>query len=96
MKAFEPLVVSTVVVSLNSEIYMNGLERSNRATIDVQTAGIRYRVDGGLPSATLGMVVNAGDIIRLESYNDIKLFRAIRSGAVDANLNIDYSDRPEV
>jgi len=91
MKAFETLTVSTVVKTLNEEIYMSGLERSNSAVIDVQTAGIKYRTDGGSPSATVGMTAGAGDVITLESYNEVKLFKAIRSGAADATLNVDFS-----
>ena len=91
MKAFQPLTVSSSPVGFNSEIYMSGLERSNRALVDVQTAGIRYRTDGGNPSITLGMVTNAGDVIELESWNEVNMFRAIRSGSADAFLNADFS-----
>ena len=93
MKAFEKLTVSNVVKELNSEIYMNGLERSNTATGVIQGGAIYYRVDGGLPQDGLGMFVGNGDIINLVSNQEIKEFKAIRSGSVDAVLSFDYSSR---
>jgi len=91
MKAFQTLTVSTAVLGFNPEIFMAGFERSNSALVDVQTAGIRFRTDGGNPSASVGMVANAGDIIELKSYNEVQLFKVIRSGAADATLNVDFS-----
>ena len=90
MKAFQTLTVSTTVVGFNSEIFKAGLEKAQRATITVETAGIRYRVDGGEPSSIVGLLVNNGDIITLDNFNEINLFKAIRSGAADATLNVDF------
>jgi len=91
MKAFENVVISTVPKALNPEIYMSGLERSNKALITVERSTIRYRADDGNPSATVGLPAGVGDVIELISYNEVQLFRAIRSAAADATLNVDFS-----
>ena len=90
MKAYESRTVSNSVISLNSEIYKNGLEKSQKAMISVEVDSIRYRVDGGLPTTTQGFLVNNGDIIELQGYNDIQLFRAIRV-TLDATIRVDYT-----
>lgn len=91
MKAFEQITVSNAVKSLNPEIYSKngGLECCNKATIMVETDAIRYRVDGGEPTATLGLIANNGDIISLSGRTELKLFRAIRV-TNDATLTCDY------
>lgn len=92
MKAFEKLTVSNVAVPLSAEIYSknNGLECCNKATILVETANIRYRVDGDNPTSSLGLLANNGDVISLIGRAEIKLFRAIREAAADAALTCDY------
>lgn len=92
MKAFENLTVSNTAIPLTAGIYSknDGLECCNKATLLVEDAGIRYRVDGGNPSATLGLLANNGDVISLIGRTEIKLFRAIRATSTDAKLTCDY------
>lgn len=93
MKAFEKLTISSTVKALSSEIYSknNGLEICNQAMLLVEGASIRYRVDGDSPTATVGLLANANDVITLLGRSEIKLFRAIRVTVVDATLSCDYS-----
>ena len=91
MKAYEQLVVSTTVKSLNSEIFKHGLEKAQSATVTITGGTLRYMTDGDNPSATKGLPVYDGDIIELVGFNDINLFRAIRAAAADVTLDIDYS-----
>jgi len=92
MKAFEQVTVTDSVTALNSQIYSrdSGREICNKATIAVETASIRYRVDGGEPSATVGLLANSGDILSLIGRSEIKFFRAIRTTATSATLTVDY------
>jgi hypothetical protein len=91
MKAFETIVVSNSVKTLNSEIYKHGFEKATVASLFVAGGDIRYRVDGGEPTALVGIPAFDGDGINLEGHNEIKFFKAIRSGAVDATISCDYS-----
>ena len=92
MKAFETLTVSNTVKALSSGIYSknNGLECCNKATLLLEGANIRYRVDGGEPSTTVGLLAEDGDVIALIGRTELKLFRAIRTDSTDATLNCDY------
>ena len=98
MKAFEKLTVSNVSKALSAEIYSknSGLECCNKATLLVEDANIRYRVDGGDPTATLGLLANSGDVISLIGRSELKLFRAIRTALTDASLSCDYGVSNEV
>lgn len=64
---------------------------STKALIQVETASIRYRTNGSAPTTTLGTLLNAGDILTLDSAGDIANFKAIRTGATSAVINCTYS-----
>jgi len=91
MKAFEQKTVSNIVVSLNPEIYMHGYEKADSATLSVRGGSIYCRMDGGEPQDGLGTFLGAGDVLDLESTNEVKFFKAVRSGSVDAVIAVDYS-----
>ena len=84
---FEQLAIEGTAKSLTAAEYGN----AQKASISVETADIRYRLDGTVPTATVGKLAENGDEIILESAEDIKNFKAIRTGSVSAVLNIDYS-----
>lgn len=91
MKAFETIVVSNSIKTLNKEIYKHGYEKASVANLFVAGGSIRYRVDGGEPTALVGIEAFDGDVVELSGHNEIKFFKAIRSGAVDATVSCDYS-----
>jgi hypothetical protein len=62
--------------------------RANRATITVEGAAIRFRVDGVTPTA--GHRVAPGGVVVLDGTTEIKGFRAIGPGAT---LRITYERR---
>ena len=71
---------------LTSVVYGEAIQ----ANILVETAPIRYWLDGGVPTATEGILLNVGDVCILESAAEIAGFKCI---AVDASatLQISYS-----
>lgn len=91
MKAFEQKTVSNTVVSLNPEIYMHGYEIADSGMLTVRSGAIYVRMDGGEPQDGLGTLLGNGDTLELESTNEVKFFKAIRSGSVDAVIAVDYS-----
>jgi hypothetical protein len=84
---FEQITIEATAKVLTAAEYKN----AQKASISVETADIRYRLDGTAPTATIGKLAEDGDEIILESAEDIKNFKAIRTGSVSAVLNIDYS-----
>ena len=91
MKAFEQTTVSTDVKALNPEHYKHGYEIADSANLTVRGGAIYCRMDGGDPQDGLGTFLGAGDSITLESTNEVKFFKAVRSGSSDAIIAVDYS-----
>lgn len=84
--AYEAVVVSSTAVALTGAV----LAGANRALLYVEAADIRYRYDGGTPTAAEGMVAAVGDTIVLEGTQNLTQFKAIRSAGSDATLRATY------
>ena len=64
--------------------------QAQAATIQVEVAQLRWLKDGTAPTSTTGHVANVGTIIFLDNANDLVNFRAIRTGATSATLQVSY------
>ena len=62
------------------------------ATITCEDAQIRFRTDGTSPTADEGHVLNPGDVLTLDSNEDILAFEAIRVGDTDAELRATFRE----
>lgn len=62
-----------------------------KAFISVETAQIRFTIDGTAPTTTAGHLLNPGDNLKLDSAEDIAAFRAIRTGAISGVIQCTYS-----
>jgi hypothetical protein len=88
---FETLTIDNTVTGVALTAATYGTHK--KAFITVETAQIRYRVDGqAAPSATLGHLLNPGEMLELDTNEDIVAFRAIRTGATSATVQVSYSD----
>src|SRR5438094_631032 len=85
--AFEQVSVTNVSVGLTAATLAN----AKMATVNVEAAQIRYRVDGTAPTATVGAILEAGDELIVWGTMDINAIRFIRTGGVSATLNVHYS-----
>lgn len=65
----------------------SGLPAANHCLIRLETAEIRYRVDGGAPTTTVGTPLEPLEIIQLDSGAEILAFLGIRTGASSGTLN---------
>ena len=61
-----------------------------RAKFVVETAQMRFTVDGTAPTSSVGTLVEIGDVIEIIGEHDIETFRAIRTGAVSAVIQPTY------
>lgn len=88
--AFETVTVDATVggVALTSTTY--GTNRY--AVITVDTADIRFTLDGTPPTSTVGSLMGPDDELRLDSNEDIAGFRAIRAGSVSATIQCHYGE----
>ncbi len=62
---------------------------ANCAEIYVRTAAVVFTKSGTDPTATLGMQAEVGDIIPLNSRDELDKFRAIRAAA-SATIDVEY------
>ena len=88
---FETLTVSTTSVGISSGIVD---QQHNYAFITVETAAIRFRLDGTAPTASVGHPAEAGSTITLNG-DEVPKFRAIRRDGVDSSLSISTGFRKE-
>jgi hypothetical protein len=54
---------------------------TNSATWCVESNPVRYRYDGGVPTATVGMPLVAGQCVTLTGHRNVAAFRVIRQAA---------------
>jgi hypothetical protein len=58
----------------------------------LETAQIRFTLDGSTaPTTTVGRLLEVGEILELESVEEMQAFAAIRTGATSGVLDIEYS-----
>jgi len=90
--AFETITISSTAKSLTSSSYKDsGGNIAQQALITVETAQIRSRWDGGVPTATVGHLSNPMNSIILTGQDNIKNYKAIRKSTTDAKIFVTYS-----
>jgi hypothetical protein len=60
------------------------------ALVSSENGDIRFRIDGGQPSASLGHYFTNGDTLVLTGTQAIQQFRAIRCGDTNGVLKVTY------
>ena len=60
------------------------------AKCNVETADIRYRQDGTAPTSTVGRMAYETTEFYIQGSQNIKNFKAIRTGANSATLDVEY------
>ena len=85
---YEQLTVADSAVGL-ALIPLN----ANRATIVVEDATIRWRIDGTNPTNTVGTKSFVNSTIVLESRAQINKFKAIRTVSTSSKLSVNYYER---
>lgn len=96
--ARENKTVSTTAVALTEATYAATAELANtrvaakEALVTVEDAPIRFTLDGTTPvdATNVGHVVSTGGSFTLYGLANIRNFRAVRSGAADAVINVTY------
>lgn len=80
--SFENLAIAATAVGLASATKEPGGAATGAVTSctgQVESAGIRVRLDGTAPTAAIGLQLFVGDVIHLRNVHDIGAFKAIRT-----------------
>lgn len=83
---FESITVSSVVIALTAAKY--GKSGVNSILVTVETASVRFRVDGGDPSSAVGHLIDTGG--KLLFSGDLSKVKFIRAAASDALIQVSY------
>ena len=85
--AYESITVADAAIGFTALTYGT----ATHAYITVETAQIRFRIDGTNPTSSEGHILNVGDALELNSAADLVTFKAIRTGAVSGVIKVTYS-----
>ncbi len=66
---------------------------SDYAVLSNETAQIRFTVDGTAPTSTVGLLLQPNQSWLLDSFEELKNFRAIRVSDTSASLKVIYYKR---
>lgn len=84
--AYETLTVSTTATGLTSATFGDG----NLARIYVDLAPVRFRLDAGTPTSSVGEKALPGDVITLESPEELARIKFISANGASASLMCNY------
>jgi hypothetical protein len=92
---YEEITVGVSVVGCSSSKIMPttgpyARMAARAALVSSENGDLRFRIDGGLPSASSGHYLTSGDTLVLTGTQAIQQFRGIRSGDTDAELRVTY------
>ena len=62
----------------------------NFAQIKVETAAIRYRIDGTDPATAEGVLVSAGDAFTVYGEDTLSTIKMVEATSTDAVINVSY------
>lgn len=85
--AYEDLSVSTTSVGFTAATR----DGADYARVTVEGGPVRYRLDGGTPTATSGATLEVGEAIELENEDEVLRIRFIIRDGVAATLRCHYA-----
>ena len=89
--AFEQITVAAASIALTgTKITPTGLPMATYASCRLETAQIRWTIDGTVPTTTVGTPLEPGDILELTGHDLLAQFRSIRTTATSGTLNCVY------
>jgi hypothetical protein len=95
--AFEQVTVAAVSIGFTStKVEPDGSgagRQADTAVCRLETAEIRYTIDGTTPTSSVGTLLEIGDVLTITGHDSIMRFRAIRTGAVSGVANCTYSQK---
>jgi hypothetical protein len=88
---YEAITIADTAIGFTAaKLAPENSEIPSSAFCTLETAQIRYRVDGGTPTASVGHLLEIGQSLILRSLDNMKNFRAIRTGSTSASLKVTY------
>lgn len=95
---FEAVPVANAAIGLTAAnlTASGGHPQANWAECRLETAEIRYTVDGTTPTSTVGTLLEVGDVVQITGNDNLLRFLAIRTGASSGQLDChEYEVQPK-
>lgn len=86
--SYEALTVADTAVGITASMLTVNGQQVRVCRGRLETAQVRWRYDGTAPTAGEGILLEIGDWLVLDRYENITRFRAIRTGAVSGVLRM--------
>ena len=87
--AYESITVADAAISLTSATY-DQVGYNIQAFITLETAQVRWRIDGTDPTSSEGHLLEIGQNLSLNDSQAVKNFRAIRTGSSSGVIKVTY------
>ena len=88
---FESIAVTATVIGLTTaKLSPNSAPPPTAALLTLETAAIRFRMDGVEPTTSEGHLMSSGDQLTLSSIDQLRKFRAIRDTNTSGVLKVTY------
>lgn len=95
--AFEQITVANTSIGFTAAKVepdgSGGARQADMAACRLETAEIRYTIDGTTPTAAVGTLAEIGDYVVIAGHDSIMRFRAFRTGATSGQLNCTYTQK---
>ena len=88
--ASESITVSDEAIGFTGATINDGRDKPYAAVFVVETAEIRFTIDGSTPTASTGILAEIGDVVDIIGEHDVEKFQAIRTGSIDAVIQPHY------
>ncbi len=89
--AYESITVGDSAVGLTADyLAPDGAAPPIAALLSLETAAIRFRMDGTDPTSSEGHLLASGDELTISSINALRAFRAIRDTETNGTLRVTY------
>lgn len=86
---FETIPVASVGIGFTASKLASS-PKPKKVFISVETARIRYRIDGTDPTSTVGHILDPMDTLTLEGFSQLNNFKSIRTGTTSGTLQVTY------
>lgn len=86
---YETITVASLAIGFTASKLASS-PKPKKVFVSVETARIRYRIDGTDPTSTVGHILDPMDTLVLEGFSQLNNFKAIRTGATSGTLQVTY------
>lgn len=82
------LTAANLVYQPTANLQYDPVLRAVEALLTLETAQIRWTVDGTAPTTTVGHLLEPGDSLVVQGYAALRAFKAIRTGGTSGTLKV--------